>query len=300
MNFKLFCSGQDGGLTHMHRNNDWNGSHQTGRHPTGNKRLEAVAAWVRAAHGATALPVALRKLGEVFDAPVVRLCRLRHADPARPQYVVSHDATANLSEAGAPASCAAAVLGPYLGTAREGSIWPADTQEFHDLPRLQTALRARRLGATVVVPICQGPRVSDYLEMHFAHPLSGPETDEIEALAAILSEAWKDRAPGILLTTVERDTRRGPAAARPDTADPLAMANPYRLSRAEYRVCLLLRQGLTRDGLQGALAISRSTLNTHLQNIYAKTGVPSQADLVHLLMRDAAGHDIRGRAAHVA
>ncbi|TNC63599.1 helix-turn-helix transcriptional regulator [Rubellimicrobium roseum] len=63
----------------------------------------------------------------------------------------------------------------------------------------------------------------------------------------------------------------------------LSVSNPARLSRAEFRVCVLLSKGLNTSSVCSELSISISTLRTHLRNIFAKTKVTSMAELLCLL-----------------
>ncbi|SFB77841.1 transcriptional regulator, LuxR family [Polaromonas sp. OV174] len=62
-----------------------------------------------------------------------------------------------------------------------------------------------------------------------------------------------------------------------------AFARLHGLTGGELRVLLALSQGL--DGMEAAdmLGISESTIRTHLQHIFSKTGTSRQADLLHLL-----------------
>lgn len=64
----------------------------------------------------------------------------------------------------------------------------------------------------------------------------------------------------------------------------LSHRNPAKLSRSEYRVCLLLSRGLSLKAVRQELGISNSTLRTHLRNIYAKSGVSSLAELTYHLL----------------
>jgi DNA-binding CsgD family transcriptional regulator len=60
------------------------------------------------------------------------------------------------------------------------------------------------------------------------------------------------------------------------------LAAAYDLTRAETRVLASLLCGRTLPETAAALGIAASTVNTHLDNIFAKTGVSRQADLVRL------------------
>ncbi len=73
-----------------------------------------------------------------------------------------------------------------------------------------------------------------------------------------------------------RRTTTAPAAAA-------AAAALAALTARERDVAALIAEGLTNDQVAGRLYISRSTVKTHLQSIYAKAGVPNRTALVALL-----------------
>jgi DNA-binding CsgD family transcriptional regulator len=56
------------------------------------------------------------------------------------------------------------------------------------------------------------------------------------------------------------------------------------LTLAERRVLRAVAQGLGPQDAADALGVSLTTIRTHLQNLFAKTGTTRQADLVRRLM----------------
>ena len=64
---------------------------------------------------------------------------------------------------------------------------------------------------------------------------------------------------------------------------PADLAGAYGLSKAEMRLCKTLLTGKTAQQAADALNISPNTVKTHLSRIFHKTGVHSQAALLHLL-----------------
>jgi DNA-binding CsgD family transcriptional regulator/PAS domain-containing protein len=62
-----------------------------------------------------------------------------------------------------------------------------------------------------------------------------------------------------------------------------AFARLYRLTGGELRVLLALAQGVGGKEAADMLGIGESTVRTHLQRIFAKTGTSRQAELLHLL-----------------
>ena len=73
-----------------------------------------------------------------------------------------------------------------------------------------------------------------------------------------------------------------PASPSPVPDDLLAS-----LTARERDVAELIVEGFTNDQVALRLCISRSTVKTHLQNIYAKAGVPNRTALVALLHASA-------------
>jgi DNA-binding CsgD family transcriptional regulator/PAS domain-containing protein len=62
-----------------------------------------------------------------------------------------------------------------------------------------------------------------------------------------------------------------------------AFAKLYRLTGGELRVLLTLAQGLGAKDAANALGIGESTVRTHLQRLFSKTGTSRQAELLQLL-----------------
>ena len=91
------------------------------------------------------------------------------------------------------------------------------------------------------------------------------------------------------LTSGEYRTRLRPEAiaavfigVSDDQGDAQAIAAAYRLTPAETRVLVSVLAGSTLAATARALGIAETTAKTHLRNIFAKTGVSRQADLVRL------------------
>lgn len=90
-----------------------------------------------------------------------------------------------------------------------------------------------------------------------------------------------------------RNLRTGWGLARPDTADafPAAgwdeavaqIASDAELTKREASIFALLAKGKNRQAISEELCISRETAKSHMQNVYKKTGVHSQQELLTLL-----------------
>ena len=129
----------------------------------------------------------------------------------------------------------------------------------------------------------------DYIEFHFSALLTPAKQAEIEALVPTIERSWVGRKPG-LVAAATLDGRAIPARVsnenerrRWDRAI-LGMSNPAGLSRAEFRVCLLLSRGLSVKALSEELGLSDNTVRSHLRAIYAKTETTSLPELIYLIM----------------
>ena len=106
--------------------------------------------------------------------------------------------------------------------------------------------------------------------------------------------AWGSTVTGVESQDDDRgplsDTR-GSAVSQPALRVPstprsplLDTANPARLSRTEFRICLLLSQGLNLSSVGDELEVSPATLKAHIRRILLKTGARSFAELLARLI----------------
>jgi DNA-binding NarL/FixJ family response regulator len=127
----------------------------------------------------------------------------------------------------------------------------------------------------------------DYLEFHFGTEVAGSTQAIMNMLAETLSRTWLRRSPGLFS---ENLLARSAASRAKDLREPiLSPANPARLSRAEFRVCLLLSRGLNTKAVCEELEIGAATLKAHLRNIFAKTKTTCLAELIFQLLAPPAG-----------
>ena len=178
-------------------------------------------------------------------------------------------------------SYANCVLGRYVDRPRPASVWFSSLTEGHDDPALEVFQERTRIAETVVVALALEDKWADYLEIHFAVAPAGGAQGLFNTLADTLSRTWARRSPGLFSDAILAN--RAQSASRPK--EPLlSTSNPARLSRAEFRVCVLLSRGLTTTAVCSELAISPSTLNAHLRSIFAKTETNSLVELLYLLL----------------
>ena len=120
---------------------------------------------------------------------------------------------------------------------------------------------------------------------------------DIEALVPTIERSWRGRKPGLVTQVIADD--RVPVARRvTDRANwdvpILGMSNPASLSRAEFRVCLMLSRGLSAKAVSEELGLSENTVRSHLRAIYAKTETSSLPELIYRILssgtEDAVAH----------
>ena len=61
------------------------------------------------------------------------------------------------------------------------------------------------------------------------------------------------------------------------------MSEQHGLSERQYEVLVLVAQGRNAKYIEQTLMISLSTAQTHIRNIYRKTGVHSRQELLNLI-----------------
>ncbi len=246
--------------------------------------LKVVAVLCQASQGKVPLLNALRETALAIGADVISISRVDLSCEKGSAKVLSADVRHQRpSSSGSFDFCVApAVCGVNMKRAKSGSAWFGSMNDFADHARLSELYKNRRLSESVSILLERQNGVSDFLELHFCRPISSALANALTLMGPVLSDCWKKRSLGRFSETQLVNARR--KSVRTEVKEILSMENPCRLSRAEYRVCLLLARGLNNNALLSELSISISTLRTHLRNIYIKTGTSSQTELIHDLL----------------
>ena len=265
--------------------------------------LDGIASWCGALHGSMPLSNALNSLSDAISSDVAVLSRDARSD-GKVRLVAVHDIQkSDREQEHVKRAFAQDVLGAFYGRMRRGSSWfLSDHQDDHDFESTQ-GLSSWRIARGIVDIVVVGLESSglqhDFLEFHFSRVLSREEKQEIEALLPTLVRAWAGRKAG-LVTQAQIDERilQARAAAQANRIKPdapiLGVSNPANLSRAEFRVCLLLSRGLSVKGVTDELGLSEATIRSHLRSIYSKTGAAGLTELVYRLLSNATGEDAFG------
>nr|WP_254604221.1 helix-turn-helix transcriptional regulator [Leisingera sp. ANG59] len=173
-------------------------------------------------------------------------------------------------------------MGSYLDKAKPGAIWYKSMSDEAADPVLDRFHNSRKLVELAVIPLSSGKQHADFLELHFPTRPGAVQQALLNIISGTLVRTWTNRSPGLYAEACLKERRATRDAGV--QAHLLSMDNPAQLSRAEYRVCVLLSKGQTAKRVQADLGISKSTLRTHLRNIYAKTQTGNMSELVYQLV----------------
>lgn len=243
----------------------------------------------------------LKAVSDFMGAEAVAVSRSARNAQA-PRLVAVFEAAAAACTAPLERSFVSELLGPYLDRLKTGASWSVSrhmASSGGDLnPTVAGWLRRRGLKDIVVVVLESGAGHSDYLEIHLRQVAGSALEAKLDVLGPLLARFWANRKPGLVADCLgRRKIQRvsGGNAMMTGTAL-LSDQNPAGLTRSEFRVCTLVRRGLSVRSISEELSLSVSTIRTHLRGIYAKTGVSGFNELAHrLIVPDEKAADAQSR-----
>jgi DNA-binding CsgD family transcriptional regulator len=248
----------------------------------------AVAAWCQGLQGKCPLPTLLDDLIESLNARSVRLSRQPRAACA-PARALSAGVAAGLPAA---RSLAQGGSGQRAAPLRPALVWFTSTSETGAASTPTTFSWPRPSADAAVVVLAVEQDWADCIEIRFAAPIGRTAQAHLIVLANRLSASWTKHGAQLLSKALRAGQAELPSRSRaigaPDEPI-LCLANPARLTRAEFRLCVLLSQGFDAEGARAELAISRSMLRTHLRSVFAKTGTSSLGELLPHLQASPQG-----------
>lgn len=265
-------------------------SHQSGM-------IDAITDWCDALRGGMPLAEAFAGLIAGLRAEAGMLVRTSLSD-FRPARIAVWDRNGAHCAHALSKSFADGFFGSSIARPRAASLWLASEFSSHGSelsdPALETWQEHRGYSEFMVLVLASSSNTRDHVELHFRDRLTPTEIESFETILPMMARTWAARQVGLVTRCVVNHRRPEP---RPREAAPiLSITNPARLSRAEFRVCLLLSRGLSAASIAGELSVSEATIRTHLRNIYSKTETTGLPDLVYQLVkgRDWGDHgDIR-------
>lgn len=245
--------------------------------------IGAIAAWCECLQGSATFQTALSDLAEAIECEAIALSRYTRGSRSEAKAIV-YDTLPNRSQLPRlERSYAQEVLGKYFEFPKAGSIWLSsmmDHEAAHGLLQFQSR---RRFTELAIVPLSVGEKAVEFLELHFVHELNHDSHAVLNLTVDTLVRTWRNRKPGLLTEAILR-RKAAEATVEDKSQSILSHENPARLSRAEFRLCLMFSRGYSNEAAQDELAISESTLRTHLRHIYQKTGVGSHSELLYRLL----------------
>lgn len=254
--------------------------------------FQVVARWVEALHGHGELQNALKALADLTGARIAHVGRV-----AETSGMVKTVAVADADAGRMFSNRRHRLFGPSLladlgMSPRDGSVWTLSdilaSGDAHLSRDLGDDIRRAGISDILFVPLGTARGSRDYMEFHFASGIAPQIAALLEALGPCLADAWTSRLPGTVESlTMQGRLRQVSEDCEVETQDILCVSNPASLSRSEYRICALIREGMLTEEVSETLNIRKSTMRSHLRSIYAKTGVSSQAELIHALTRPA-------------
>lgn len=254
------------------------------------KVLDGIAGWCGGLHGSMSLEETLGALASGFGATagaLARHCRGEHL-PRTVALFDTHNRSSDLPTLKRPLTRDA--MGYMYTKAKPATVWFM-TDLLDDAAwsgsQILSNWRLSRDVAEIVIISLVGAQNRDFVEFHFTQPLKHSEKLEFEALTPTIVRSWAGRKKGLVAETLMGGRKIAAASLNQSKIwlDPiLSMANPAHLSRAEFRVCLMLSKGLSVKGVVDELGTSEATVRSHLRSIYSKTDVHGMAELLYLIL----------------
>lgn len=268
------------------------------------KMLDGIAGWCGGLHGSMALSETLGALAGGCGASAAAIAR-HHRGEHLPRTVSIFDSKARVEDLPTlQRPLTRDAMGYMYRKAKPATVWfltdLLDDAAWTGTQMLTNWQLSREIQEIVVISL-GGTQNRDFVEFHFEEHLKYSEKLEFEALTPTIVRSWAGRKKGLVAETL-MGGRRSPAATAEKSSrlvEPiLSMANPANLSRAEFRVCLMLSKGLSVKGVVEELGTSEATVRSHLRSIYQKTEAQGMAELLYLILaKDTQTPPLQARSA---
>ncbi|MGB7270399.1 MAG: helix-turn-helix transcriptional regulator [Albidovulum sp.] len=250
--------------------------------------VEAIADWCEALHGDMPLEMAFSGLvcGLGAEAGMIVRTYLNEFNPIR---VAIYDKKSDTGYQPLKTTFADGYFGPHVFKPRTASVWLASghigENGMNPAPGLDEWHSLRKMKEFAVLVLAGGPVTRDHIELHFREPLSLDAQASLGAVLPTMARTWAARRVGLITRSVVNERLLADQGNAMLARMPLlSISNPSRLSRAEFRVCLLLSRGLSVKGVAAELSLCDATVRSHLRAIYSKTETSGLAELVFQLI----------------
>ncbi|WP_170362152.1 helix-turn-helix transcriptional regulator [Ruegeria arenilitoris] len=246
-----------------------------------------VMEWTHALTSKNSIPQVLYRLIKLVNADAALIARTLKVE-RKVKYIARCCSEEGKVWPSQPQTLVERVLGESFLTARVGSIWTLSDAlvagNTETLRHFEGNLKA--LGEVIVVPLDTTGGHVDHIELHFRHEPAQFELDLLAMLAPTLASGWCKRTPGSISSYLEKGRNHNLKEVSDTEHVPiLGPQNPAGLSRCEFRVCAMLKEGMTVKKVSEALTVCPTTVRSHLSSVFSKTGASNQVELLHLLNR---------------
>ena len=231
--------------------------------------MHAIVSWCEALNGSVSLQSALTELVSGLGAEAGVIVRTQMNDQ-RPVRIAMCDLARDTRHRPLQRTFADAYFGPLIHRARSATVWHARAHADDSTgdPSLAVWQAARKMKEFVALILSSGTQTRDHIELHFRDFLSPGCESTIAAMLPDMVRVWASRKVGLITRSIINHRPGESLGFRGGTKEKvLDSDNPLRLSRAEFRVCLLLGRGLRVQAVASELSLSEATIRTHLRKI---------------------------------
>ena len=253
--------------------------------------FDAIADWTNSLNGNGELDVSIAKLATLIKADCSVLIR-KSFHEEKPRIIARHDIGSGKFLNRPAKSHADLVLGDNMRGAKVASLWKLSENQGLEsgspFGRSDLSKAGSGLAEVVVLTLQVNSNRADFLEFHFLKPPLQHNLDLLVMLAETLANTWKQRLPSIISRKFKRTHLKSISGEScSGEISILDIDNPAKLSRSEYRICALLKEGMTVSKIAQTLPICEATVRSHLSSIFSKTDTINQVELLHMLNRAA-------------
>ncbi|MBE0413733.1 helix-turn-helix transcriptional regulator [Yoonia sp.] len=277
----------------------------TRKKPSGALRIaDFLTRWTECLHGAGDLRDSLALFADLTGARLVTLARF---DPktGRQRIITCFDLDAQAGKRPLIKAMAPFILNGHGIYARPGTVWTLSEKDSephsHMDARSQRWMTDRGFEEVVVIPLGRHDTEVDAIEFYRSNPVTCADDPTFQWLATSVADVWGRRRKGRIARLLRSVPAISNQLGQPDLTapdDPLSSENPFQLTAAESRICMLIQAGLTFKQISAETGVAESTMRSHLRSIYAKTGAAGQVGLMRMLMHvDQTAQDAVGRRA---
>lgn len=236
---------------------------------------DAIVTFVKWCQGRTDLKKSFLKIADGFGAQVVGVSRW---DVERQKLRTAGMVEANLpsSKIDTSVGFAHTVCGPYIDAIKPGSVIFLSEVRDHNAvtdAKLEQWLFRRNIKEIAVMCIGADARHRDLIELHYIAIPNFGWAGMTKTLAPTFTEIYTGRRQGLMMEALLVNSDHAPGSgAIVLSGEILSLSNPAKLTRSEWKICALIANGLSKQGIAKELSLKQCTIQTHLRSIYAKSG----------------------------